>query len=183
MKKLLSFLIIGVIAIALPLSVEAADSITFTGNCQKKDDCPEGVCQNVCQVKVKGNQAALKEISGTFEFTPADKGEVVSITAANGWTNNTGNSSTFMFTSTDSAGVTASEFDLATVVVNVEEGITGCSLKVTNGGIEYEIEVETTVETNPGTGATLPIAILACGVGAVAVIYVVSKKNKKLYKI
>lgn len=180
-KKLLSFLVIGVIALALPLSAKA--DMTFTGNCQKSDDCPEGVCQNVCEVRVEGNEAALTELSGTFEFTPADKGEVVSVTAADGWTNNTGNSATFMFTSTNSAGVTAANFDLATVVVNVEEGVTGCTLSVNNGGMKYEIEIETEVETNPGTGATLPIAILACGVGAVAVIYVVSKKNKKLYKI
>lgn len=177
MKKFISFLVVCIVA-TLPLSAKALD---IKGNCEKKTDCPEGVCQSVCEIWVENNNATLNEFSGDFVFTPSDKGKVVSVTAADGWTNNTGNSVNFMFTST--AGISASKFDLATVVLEVEEGVTGCTLSVNNPSTGGKIEIEVDVEEEVSTGATLPLAILACGVGAVAVIYIVSKKNKKLYKI
>ena len=176
MKKLLSFLVVGVVAL-LPLSVNAA---TITGNCEKDTDCPEGVCRSVCEIRVEGNTQTLTEFSGDFVFTPADGGKIVSVTPGDGWTNNTGNSASFMFTS---EGMSDANFDLATVVLEVEEGIEGCNLTVANPSVGGEIEIEITTETEVDTGATLPIAILACGIGTVAVIYIVSKKNKKLYKI
>lgn len=176
-KKFISFLVVCIVA-TLPLSAKALD---IKGNCEKKTDCPEGVCQSVCEIWVENNNATLNEFSGDFVFTPSDKGKVVSVTAADGWTNNTGNSVNFMFTST--AGISASKFDLATVVLEVEEGVTGCTLSVNNPSTGGKIEIEVDVEEEVSTGATLPLAILACGVGAVAVIYIVSKKSKKLYKI
>ena len=42
-------------------------------------------------------------------------------------------------------------------------------------------EIETTTETK--TGAALPIAIIGCGVIGAGLIYSVTKKNKKMYKI
>ena len=176
-KKLLSFLVIGVVAL-LPLSAKA---LNIVGNCEKDTDCPEGTCRSVCEIRVENNTQTLNDFSGEFVFTPSDKGEIVSVTPGDGWTNNTGNSANFMFTSTE--GISDASFDLATVVLEVEEGVTGCTLTVSNPSVGGEIDIEITTETEVDTGATLPIAILACGIGAVAVIYVVSKKNKKLYKI
>lgn len=176
-KKLLSFLVVGVVCL-LPLSAKALD---IEGKCEKDTNCPEGVCRSVCEVWVENNNTTLNEFSGTFVFNPADKGKIVSVTPGDGWTNNTGNSASFMFTSVE--GISASKFDLATVVLEVEEGIKDCNLSISNPSAGGEVEIEITTETEVETGATLPLAILACGVGAVAVIYIVSKKNKKLYKI
>ena len=158
-----------------------AKALNIVGNCEKDTDCPEGTCRSVCEIRVENNTQTLNDFSGEFVFTPSDKGEIVSVTPGDGWTNNTGNSANFMFTSTE--GISDASFDLATVVLEVEEGVTGCTLTVSNPSVGGEIDIEITTETEVNTGATLPIAILACGIGAVAVIYVVSKKNKKLYKI
>ena len=177
MKKLLSFLVIGVVA-ALPLSAKALDIV---GSCEKDTNCPEGTCRSVCEIRVENNTQTLNEFSGNFVFTPSDKGKIVSVTPGEGWRNNTGNSANFMFTSVE--GISDASFDLATVVLEVEQGVTGCTLTIENPSVGGEIEIEIDTTTDVDTGATLPLAILACGVGAVAVIYVVSKKNKKLYKI
>ena len=178
-KKLLSFLVVGIV-VFLPLSAKAA---RITGSCEKSTNCPDDVCQSVCTIKVTENTSAITEFEGDFVFTPEDGGEIVSITPGEGWTSLSGNDSHINFIATDSAGVSASEFTLATVTLNVDKDVTGCTLRLTNPSIGTEVTVEIEEPDSPNTGATLPIAILVCGVVAGAVIYGVSKKNNKLSKI
>ena len=178
-KKLLSFLVVGIV-VFLPLSVNAA---RIEGSCEKNTDCPDDVCQSVCTIKVVENTTALTEFEGDFVFTPEDGGEIVSITPGEGWTSLSGNDAHFSFLAEDSAGISAKEFTLATVTLNVDKDVTGCSLKLTNPSFGTETEVPVDEPDSPNTGATLPITILVCGVVAGAVIYGLSKKNNKLTKI
>lgn len=180
MKKLLSILGIGVAALVLPMSVEAA---RITGNCEKDTNCPDDVCQSVCTIKIVENTSTIQNFEGDLVFTPADGGQIVSVTAGDDFTNLSGNDAHINFVAANGTGVTASSFTLATVVLNVDKDVTGCLLQLTNPSIGAEIDIEIEVETDVDTGAALPITILACGIGAGAVIYVVTKKNKKLYKI
>ena len=179
MKKLLSILVIGIF-VFLPLSVSAAK---IEGTCEKNEDCPDDVCQSICTIRVTGNTSTIQEFEGDLVFTPADGGEIVEVQAGEDFTNLSGNDAHISFIAANGTGVTASSFTLAKVILNVDKDVVGCSLKLTNPsvGTEVKIDVEVTEEVN--TGATLPIAILACGVGAGAIIYAISRKNKKLYKI
>lgn len=179
MKKLLSVLVIGIF-VFLPLSAKALDIV---GNCEKSTDCPDDICQSVCTIRIENNTSTLQEFQGDLVFTPSDGGQIVSVTAGEDWTNLSGNDAHINFIAANGTGVTASSFTLATVVLNVERDITGCSLRLTNPSIGTEVEVEIETTTEVETGATLPLTILVCGIGAAAIIYVVSKKNKKLYKI
>lgn len=180
MKKLLSILVIGVI-VCLPLTAHAAGKID--GNCEEKRNCTDGTCESVCTIWVEGNTSELSSFEGDFVFTPSGGAEIIDVTAGEGWTNLSGTDWHMSLIASGEA-ITASKFTLVTVTLKVQEDITGCKLKLDNTSIGFpstDIEIEITQEVE--TGATLPLTILACGVGAGAVIYMVSKKNKKLYKI
>lgn len=179
MKKILSILVIGIV-LFLPLSAKAA---RITGSCEKNTDCPDDVCQSICTIQVVENTSTIQTFEGDLVFTPADGGQIVSVTAGDDFTNLSGNDAHISFVAANGTGVTASSFTLATVVLNVDKDVTGCSLQLTNPSVGTEVEIEIDITGEVETGATLPLTILACGIGAGAVIYVVSKKNKKLYKI
>ena len=181
-KKLLSILVIGVLAIAFPLKASAAPSIT--GSCEKDEtNCPDDVCQSVCTIRITGNDTTLQTFEGDLVFTPSDGGQIVSVTPGDEWTNLSGNDAHINFIAANGTGVTSSDFTLATVVLNVDKDITGCTLRLQNPSVGTPTEIEVEVTTEVETGATLPIAILICGIAAGAIIYAVTKKNKKLYKI
>lgn len=179
MKKLLSILVISVV-VCLPLTAHAAGRIT--GNCEKSERCSDGTCQSVCTIRVEQNTDSLSSFEGDFVFTPSGGAEIVSVTPGEGWTNLSGTDWHMSFIATGEP-ISASNFTLATVTLNVQEDITGCKLQLTNPSIGTPIEIEVEITEEVQTGATLPLTILACGIGAGAVIYVVTKKNKKLYKI
>ena len=179
MKKLLSILVIGVV-VFLPLTAHAAGRIT--GSCEKSERCEDGTCQSTCTIRVEGNTDALTTFEGDFVFTPSGGAEIASVTPGEGWTNLNGTDWHMSFLASGEP-ISASDFVLATVVLNVNEDVTGCTLQLTNPSVGTEIEIEIDVTEEVETGATLPLTILACGIGAGAVIYVVTKKNKKLYKI
>lgn len=178
LKKCLSFMVVGIAALALPMVVNAAKIV---GSCGGATLCENGKCRETCKIRVEENTEKLNLFTGEFVFTPADKGKIVEVNAGDLWKNESGNSANFMFSSAE--GVTAANFDLVTVVLEVEQGIKGCSLQVKNPnvGTNVEIEIETTTQTQ--TGAALPIAIIGCGACAAVVIYATTKKSKKIYKI
>ena len=185
MKKLLSVLVIGVVAIALPMSAKALD-LSF--NCEKSCRNEEtGVCEQRCDLSLTNVSEGdnLSAVNPTFTITgDADKVTLGSLTAANenvlAEASRTGDVINMNFTILSNTS-TNGTVELGTLVLQLEDNAVDCSGHFSLNNVTYEVEVDTTTEVE--TGATLPIAILACGVAAGAVIYIVTKKNKKLYKI
>lgn len=179
MKKLLSFLVIGVVAV-LPLSVKA---FSLVPSCEKSCPTEDGKCEQTCKIEVKNNTDSLTSIAPTLTITgDSDKITLKSIQGGEGWEasqTRDGNVINLSFLAT--SPVTASNFTLATFVLELEDKATDCSLSLKNGEVTVEIETDVTEEVE--TGATIPLAILACAVVAGGAIYLVTKKNKKLYKI
>ena len=183
MKKLLSILVIGVVALALPMS---ASALSLASDCEKSCRNEEtGVCEQVCRVYLTDvGSTDLTNVTPTLTLTgDADKVSVGSLTPANdnilAETSREGDVISMNFTFLTQP--TTDTVDLGTLVLELEDDAVDCSGYFSLNEVKYEMEVETTTEVD--TGATLPIAILACGIGAGAIIYVATKKNKKLYKI
>lgn len=176
MKKLLSILVLSVIVMA-PLGVKAA---RIDGNCEKSCPTGDGKCTSVCTLKVKDNTSALTEFKGELEF---GKGVTIkSVTPGEGWTNLNGNNPSLSFMAT-SGNISAKDFTLATVTIELESASTDCTIKLKNPSIGVEVTIPDPKPENPSTGAALPIAIIAGGAVVAGAIYVATRKNKKLYKI
>lgn len=174
MKKYLSILVLG-IALLLPLSASAAtNKVEFTcGDCVDNGD----VCQKTCKVAITGDSITLN--SFTANLTLSEGLTLDKVTPADGWLDlSTGSSLNF----TATTSVTGTNINLATVVVNVPKDAENCTIQLQPTGFE-NVTVDVTVDQIVSTGATLPIAIIACGMVAAFVVYAVSKKNTKMYKI
>ena len=171
LKKLL-----GVIALSMVLLLPVkAGAATINPKCEKSCPTENGKCTSVC---------TLTEFKATLDIV-GDGVTVTKITPGTGWTNltasTTGKSIPLDFLA--STAVTTSDFVLATINLELESSATNCSLKLSNPSVGTEVTtvIETTTETK--TGATLPLAIIACGAVVAVVIYGATKKNKKMYKI
>ena len=184
MKKLLSILGIGVMAIVMPLGVNAAEiEFELDADCKSDTTCPdeEGYCYTTCTAYVAGLPGTMEELEFSIDFKSDTGVEIVEMKAAEGWELVSAANSTDISLIANEP-VSGNKFNVLEYRIKHASDVDcGHSLVYENTSVTIETETETT--QNPSTGATLPIAILACGVGAVAVIYVVSKKNKKLYKI
>lgn len=178
-KKLLSILVIGVVAIILPVQASAA-GFGLNGSCQKDSNCPDenDYCYSTCTVYVENNTTSLSQIEFTLDFVSGDAVEIIEMTGLNGWELMSGTSTSVSLLA--SSAVTDSKFNVLEYRIRYAQD-TDCTVRLGLDGAEITIDHETTTEVE--TGAALPLTILACGIGAVAVIYVVTKKNKKLYKI
>lgn len=183
MKKLLSFLAIGVVAI-LPMSASALKlDWDCAKSCRNEDT---GKCEQTCKIYVTENTslADLTVTDVTLTLTgDADKVTLKSVTPANDDFNveSSRDGDVISMKFTNLTEIKTSKVELGTLVLELEDSAVNCSGTFKLEGVEYEMTVEEPDE--PSTGVSLPIAILACGVGAAAVIYFVSKKNKKMYKI
>ncbi len=184
MKKIISFIALVMAMVIIPISVDAASIVP---KCEKSCPTEGGKCTSTCKITIEGNTAEINQFSATLEIV--GKGVTVkSLKAGDGWTKVSpsdtelsGTTIPLSFIATNN--ITASNFTLATVSLEIESSEADCSLKLSNPsvGSEVTIEIETTTETK--TGAALPIAIIGCGVIGAGLIYSVTKKNKKIYKI
>ena len=182
MKKLLSIFVFGIAIMVLPVGAKALE-LGF--DCEKSCRNEEtGKCEQTCELYIDGNTSSMTTINPTFTITgDADKVSLGSLTAANdniiATASRNGDVISMEFLAT--TAITDKRFELGTLVLELEDNAVDCSGYFSLDGVEYEVEVDVTTEVD--TGATLPIAILACGAGAGVVIYAISRKNKKMYKI
>lgn len=188
MKKFLGFMAVAMAVVLLPMG---ASALSFEPSCSKSKSCPEsGKCTSTCTVKVSGNTTALSSVQAQLNFASSDGITVKNITPGDGWTkvapagsevevNGTPVSISFA-----SSGVSTSVFTLVTFTLELESADVDCSLSLNVNGVEYKYEEETEIKTeNPSTGASLPIALVGVGAVGAVIIYSVTKKNKKMYKI
>lgn len=180
MKKLFSILVLSVM-LMLPIGAKAGE---FKPSCEKSCPTEDGKCTSTCTIRVENNTSSLSSINATLEVV-GEGAKVTKVTEGEGWLNLTGsldgNSIPLSFTATPP--VTASSFLLATINLELESAAADCTLKLTNPETGVTVEQKITTTTTVKTGATLPIAIIACGAGVALVIYLTTKKNKKMYKI
>lgn len=177
MKKFLSLLVVLCAMVVLPMGAQALKLDTKNA-CDKS--CPDketGRCTQTCRIKIAENSTPLNELDITLKYGTGVS--IKSVTAGDGWTNLNGTKPTMKFMA--SPAVNTKDFTLATVVFDVENATTDCSINVSLEGASYTIEVEDTTQVK--TGANLPLAIVGCGAAAAVVIYLATKKNKKMYKI
>lgn len=180
MKKILTVIALSIVLL-LPLGVNAASTGKIELPCDKS--CPNeatGKCEATCKIKISGNTGSLNEFKGTIQFV-GEGVTIKSVTAADGWTNLGGTSTDLSFLAAPE--VSAASFEVATIVLEIEDAATNCSLKLVNPSVGTTVETEIKQTTTVKTGATLPIAVVVCGIGAAGVIYALTRKNKKMYKI
>ncbi len=184
MKKYLSFIVAGVVACILPMSVSAGK---VGVSCNKSGRCAEtGKCTSTCEVKVTENTQSLSSFNGTFTVK-GEGAKVTSVSPGDGWqlispSSSELSGSNIPISFISESGVTASNFVLMTVNLELENSATDCSVVLNTGEWgEVEVKIEQTVQTK--TGASLPIALVGVGAVGAVVIYVTTKKSKKMYKI
>ena len=185
MKKFISFIALVIAIIIVPMGAKAA---TIVPKCEKSCPTEGGKCTSTCKINVEGNTTEINSFSATLQVL-GNGVTVKSLTPGDGWQKVSPSDAELAGTSiplsliANNGNITASNFTLATFTLELESSAADCSLKVTNPSIgsEVTIEIETTTETK--TGAALPIAIIGCGVIGAGLIYSVTKKNKKMYKI
>ena len=184
MKKIFGFIALVMAVSLLPMGAKAASVLP---KCDKSCPTEDGKCTATCTISVQGNTSTLTTFTSEVLIT-GDGVTVKSFDAGDGWTKVSptdtelsGKSIPVSLVSTD--GVKAENFTLATFTLELESSAADCSLKISNPsvGSEVTVEIETTTETK--TGAALPIAIIVFGAVGAGVIYSVTKKNKKMYKI
>lgn len=181
MKKLFSLLLVLGVMVMMPIGVHAAgNDIEISGSCEKDTNCPDsaGYCYSTCKVRVTKNTVGIAKIE--FEAKSNDKVEIVSAEGQNGFILSSGNSKTFKL---ETAGdeVKTNAFDIVTYRIKYPNDV-NCEQILKFNNLEVKVDVPNDTKP-PKTGATLPIAIITCGIGAAAVIYLTTKKSKKLYKI
>lgn len=181
MKKLFSLLLVLGVMVMMPIGAQAAgNDIELSISCEADPKCPdtEGYCYNTCKVRVTKNTVGISKID--FEAKSSDQVEVVSAEGNNGFILSSGNSKNFKL---ETAGdvVKTNAFDLVTYRIKFKKGV-DCTQYLKFNDVEVEVPAPNDTKP-PKTGATLPIAIITCGIGAAAVIYLATKKSKKLYKI
>ena len=183
-KKIIGFIALVMAVVLMPMGVEAAELKT---KCEKSCPTENGTCTSTCTITVEGNTATMTTFTGNLEVVGTGV-TVKSFTAGEGWqkvspTDTELANSTIPISFVAASGITSSNFTLATITLEIESAATDCSLRLKNPSVGSEITVEIKTTTETKTGAALPIAIIGCGVIGAGVIYSVTKKNKKMYKI
>ncbi len=183
MKKFFCFIALVMAVGMLPLGVDAA---TLQTKCDKSCPNESGKCTSTCKITAEGNNTTLSSFTAELQILN-DGVTVKDFNVGDGWeimtpTDTDLASKNIPISLVSTTGVSSSNFTVATFTLEIEQDA-NCSLKLSNPSIgnEVTIEIETTTETK--TGAALPIAIIAVGALGAVVIYNVTKKNKKMYKI
>lgn len=174
MKKYFGLLVLG-IALFLPMNASAATKVNF--NCDDKCVDTGDKCQKTCTLNLSGDSINITAFNATLKLS---EGVTLADTkVAEGWDNSLSNGNNLAFTANPAK--TGTSIDIATFVFDVSKD-GDCTIVLEPTGYE-NVEVDVTVEQTVETGASLPLAIIACAGVAAGVIYFVSRKNTKMYKI
>ena len=176
MKKYLSILVMGLALTVLPISANAAEvQVNFT--CDKQCVDTGDMCQSTCNISLSGDNVAVTNLKAALELSEGLT--IASVNAKEPFSNmSVGTNLEFQsLTSTSGTNV-----PVATVVINVPKNAVNCKITLKPTGFANKT-VEIKQEQPVKTGANLPLVIIACGALAAGAVYVVSKKNTKLYKI
>ena len=187
MKKNILLLVIGVLVI-LPFSVRAyaidisSDEATSKTKCVTiQCDNGSGNCVNQCEIYIKDNTEGITDPINIVLKPKYTELVISDIVAADGFTFS-GTASSAVFTPSSPLGVTDTSFKLASYKVTYPKGV-DCSIDI-GFTTEEVVPVPTpTTPSQPNTGVSLPVVILASALGLAVISYSVTNKNKKMYKI
>lgn len=173
-----------VIAGVLFLAPTKADAARITLDCQGSEQLQENQTYlKTCTIGLTGNTGAVDGFTGTITLS---EGLTLgaNVNASEGWIGQiTGNTITFTPTTLGSS-VSTETIVFGTFTVNVPADAKNCNIRVTPTNISApEVTVEIEVEQQTQTGVALPMVVIGCGVVVAGVVYYLSKKNTKLYKI
>lgn len=192
MKRFFSILMVGMAIMLFPVVASATSSVKIEqiGECETLSD---GTCQETFSIHVISDTdvsyTAIPKI--TFTYNPRDGKlngvQSIQFKESEGWQALSTQSETgydVVYTHTGEA-VTSRDIDLGTlvVIVNSDTSLYDCSMSYGIEGNPEKVEVVIEIEETPNTGASLPVIVISAGVVIAAVVYVISKKNTKLYKI
>lgn len=185
MKKFFSFLLVlGVFC--LPLMVNAYEEKISVSNSPINTETTNGVDKKTYSISVSltnntENHVVTQKIvkfrlgKAITSATCEDFGEFVATTTNEGKDSDGKMLLTCQFDKNGSTA-TGDNFQVGSLVVNVPVDSTeDCTIEVINGGSQGT--------SNPETGASLPMIIIASGLVIGAGVYFVTKKRTKLYKI
>ena len=177
MKRFISLLVIGVLLL-LPIGAKAL-SFGIEGSCGECDEATEGICTTTCTIIVNNNTGDLGEVK--VKITPATGVTISEVTAASGWTYS-GTIDEAYFQAL--LPVSESKFTLATFKQTFSKSIQDCSPTIElEDGKTYIVPTPEPKPDQPNTGVSLPMVILIGGAAVAVVLYSVTNKNKKMYKI
>lgn len=190
MKKVLNLFFVLVVGLVMAIPfVAKAEEVTFdaTKNCETPD--ADGFCSTAIVLGMKDITSALNDVEITINFNSS---EVVygSFKGQNGW-ENVGETAiknkTIKLTFKNLSGdVTSSTTTFGTFVFKYPSTLTELDCSATINGVTIKTTTEETEKketVNPSTGASLPVVILVSGLAVAGVVYYVSKRNTKMYKI
>ncbi len=182
MKKILSFLVVGVLGLLLYMPSVMAEQVKF--NCEK--DCKltsDDTCITTCTFGITGNTATLTKWKATVSLSPADKVTMGEVKLNEGWSLIPNDDKTVIeLLSSDPTGVSTPEIAFGSFTVTMPRDTVDCKITLKPEGLEV-VEQNVTPEKQPSTGVTLPLIVLGCGLAVAIGAYYVTKKNTKMYKI
>lgn len=185
MKKILAFLGLFVFLI-LPLSAKATTNVNFTcGECVDNGNS----CLEKCSISLVGDETIVSNFKATLELSPglelADSSNGnKTIEFADGWAWNSGIYGGTSFDFVANPAKTGTDIKVADFYIKVsKDAQKPCKISLKPQGFN-NVEVEVTVEqTTVNTGASLPMLVLIGGIFVAGIIYCISKRSTKLYKI
>lgn len=173
-----------VIAGVLFLAPTKADAARIELKCTDSEQLQENqTFLKTCTISLTGNTQAVDGFTGTITLSEGLTlgTEVID---GEGWIGQiTGNTITFT-PSTLGSSVTAETIVFGSFTVNVPADAKNCNIRISPTNMPVpEVTVEIEVEQQTQTGVALPMVVIGCGVVVAGVVYYLSKKNTKLYKI
>lgn len=193
MKRLLNLIFVFVVGliVVMPFAVKA-NELTFSS--EKKCEAPdaEGYCYMSVVIGMKDISGELNDVEVKITFNSSEV-KYDSFIGQNAW-ENMGDTSiankaiNLKFTNIN-GNFTGSTTTFGTFVYKYPSTLSDldCSAEISYLGKKVTTTETTTTTTttvsNPSTGVSLPLAILAGGLVIAGVVYYVSKRNTKMYKI
>ncbi|MBE6140625.1 MAG: hypothetical protein E7172_03725 [Firmicutes bacterium] len=181
MKRFLSILVVGIIGIIL-VSPVSADAASIDLKCTKNQKLDaDGNFTETCTVTMSGNTTAISTFTAKVQVT---EGLVVDNATGTGNWNAEYSNGNLVFTNTTVEGDSSADITFGTFTVKVPKDAKECKIKIQPVSIDLpEVNIEIPVEKPTETGASLPLIILGSGIIIAGAVYVVTRRNTKLYKI
>jgi hypothetical protein len=209
MKKFISFAVLAIMVI-LPMNVRAAlsfdikcdaiDYTTRTKTCTISGGATSGSSLSTFTGTLELTNLTIKNITAASPWVDGSSGTSLKFTSSTNVSDSSFTIATIVFDVSENVSAESSCSIVLKPCVD-EDGTTSCSstaidvtptysCKVVNGtyygkdgSVVTEEEYNSACVSNPQTGNFLPYVVIATGIALAAIVFTVSRKNNKLYRI